>query len=294
MTEALAYFLRTSRKMREGFIREVLVCKNFKVGADGIATQQTEHGHDGRADLTLAADGERKQQLGIEVKRSRQTKFQDGQLQRMGRGFRKKAYLLAPRGVLALKKAELEASGVKEAPWEAVHALAERLSRDPKQQQGAMLKQFADFLKLRGLSKVPIKHHPMKIKSMAEAARLLDEWGEVLHKLKEFLGFPQSARIVWDGPDGSHRTSFFGIYGPGSNPYAGFRIDQNGKVQCYYEEKAPGGTSHKMTAPYPETFRGEKDESLIEIFEDLQERVRKTWRRKRPIKRRSIKTQAKH
>ena len=285
MTEALAYFLRTSEKFREGFVRAVLKRRNLKVEPEGIATQQTEHGHDGRAELILRAADEHN--IGIEVKRSRHTEFQDrqprkgSQLQRMKDGFGENAYLLAPRCVLYLKEAELKTTGVTRASWEDVHGLADRLSKDPRDPQRDLFKQFADFLKLRGLSKIPIRHHPMKIKSMTEAARLLDDWAEVLRKLKAHLKFPDNARIVWDTPDEKHRASFLGIYGKGDSPYAGFRIDEDGRVQCHYEQKDPGGKWDGRTEPYPENLEREMDEELLHIFQKLQDRVRGTWAKKK-------------
>lgn len=296
ITEATAFLLLTSEQFQKRFVSEVLSIPPLNWPAV-VATQAVDSGFDGRADLVIFADADDQRRVGIEVKRN--ADFQPDQLKRMREGFPFAAFLLAPESYIRKHWEEISNEKISVANLEDVHQICEDLAKIEVEPNKTLLAQFAEFLHAKGHARVKIYSNPMKIQSIADAAELLDEWSAFLSKLQAELGLERSGQWAvprWDGGGGRWPdTSFYGVYGP-RDSYAGFKIGRQNDVDCYYEENWPveslvsplpleiergndGKAYVHITCPYPCAVSGDKSKALLQIFRDLQDRVRDQFKK---------------
>lgn len=288
-TEAMAFFLIQSECFRGRFFSDVLKIPLPK-GPLQISTQSVDDDVDGRTDLVLISADALPTRIGIEVKLG--AEFQPDQLERLQSGFGNAAYLLAPARYNQNHSAYISTTGVKPVALECVERIARLCNQSSKDWISSLLIQFSDFLTIRGFSYLELKMHPMKISSLTESARLLDEWSALIVKLRSELGLERGGQWAtprWEGNSPNWPgTSFYGIHG--SNGYAGFSIGSKNDVELYYEESredvnpsAPtaeglvrgsdGRIYCTLTEPYPapgDTL----SEQVLMLFKKLQHDVR--------------------
>ena len=294
-TEAFAYLLNASGTLCRRFVED---CLRVQVGARAVfevATQERTKGR--RVDMTLRPVGDQETCFGIEIKISRSTGFTKDQLKAMGKNFDGKAYLLAPREMLEDYRTELNERGVQFLPWEQVFRVLSDVAEHEAGSNQTLMAQFCTYLESRGLADVIVSQHPMKVNSIADAARLMDEWTRVLIKLKAELGLRKGGKWEmprWDCANDKQRNSFYGVYGEGDS-YVGFEVMADGGVRCYVEEYAPGKIRTRHTSrsrfltvsesngrvccvarePLPDESEMSY-EAIFRVFRGLQEKVRKT------------------
>jgi len=290
MTEALAYFLIASSAFRTQFVSKALVLVGLADETFEIATQSIDPEFDGRADLAMVPSSKENQRIGIEVKRF--ASLQPKQLERMREGF-DHAFLLGPETYLWKKRVEIEKSGIRAISWEVVFEVVAGASGCEQEPTASLLAQFAEFLRSKGHAPVVIKSNPMKANSISSAARVIDEWTDLLLKIRSELGLERRGQWSiprWDTFTSQKGASFYGVYGKGDS-YAGFMIPADDKVLCYYEENRPDKNPSKKLpedverggdkklyfiaqAPYPRPNERDQAAALLTTFRKLQEIVR--------------------
>lgn len=291
-TEALAFFILVSEDFRRRFVTSVLGLESLTPPLQ-VATQFVDEHFDGRADLVIVTGDEPKQRVGIEVKRY--ANFQPRQLDRMRVGFPLLAFLLAPESFLHENRLSIEQNQVTPVSLEDLHHALLESSNNEKEPHKTLLIQFAVFLELKGHARVRITSHPMKVKSLTTASRLIAEWTDLFVNIRAALGFQRKGKgavPIWEMPHQDNQAFCFVVYE--SSSCAGFEISDNNSVRCYYHEARPIGKRKKIiekgmwkgmwplddkmvfwhAAPYPTPDVPDQSVKILEIFRDLQKRVR--------------------
>ena len=300
MTEALAYFLIQSRQFQTQFLSLVLDRPKHALQSLDIGTQDQTGKIKGRADLTIIPRDEQLGRIGIEVKRH--APLQPRQLHRMVESF-EHPFLLAPDQYIRDKAQQIKETGVYPISWERVHKLLVEVAPLEIESNSRLLTQFATFLESKGYAHITMHSNPMKISSITDAARVLDEWTRILSKVRSALRMERSGQYAvprWTFPNAEKKntSSYYGICGPGDS-YAEFEITQSGRVYCIYEEncvdrhpneKLPssigrgGGKLYfDKRKRYPDSKPEELSNDIVKIFVTLQTEVRAwadEWRKK--------------
>ena len=300
MTEALAYFLIQSRKFQTRFLSVILERPKHALRSLDIGTQDQTGTIKSRVDLTIIPRDEKLGPIGIEVKRH--APLQPCQLQRMVKKFAH-PFLLAPDQYLRDKAQQIKETGVHPISWERVHKLLLDVAPLEKESNSRLLTQFAIFLESKGYAHITMHSNPMKVSSITDAARVLDEWTRILYKVRSELRMERSGQYAvarWTLPNAETKntSSYYGICGPGDS-CAEFEITQNGRVNCIYEEncvdrypneKLPSGISRGYgklyfgkRKRYPDSKPEELSKDIVKIFVSLQIEVRalaEEWRKK--------------
>jgi hypothetical protein len=282
-TEALAYLLTTSPARHQSFIGRILKLPTA-AGTEHLNVS-TQGANDCKIDLALGTE------IGIEVKITAPP--QPGQAKKYARAFTTK-FLLSKRAYKYLP--EFEGEGFRLIYWEDIQRWLLDNVVGETDASADLAKQFAAFLSNEGMKNVNVNQDRNALVGICNAAKLLDEWNQFLFsKLRAKLGFadrPSNVPCWSERDDKFPSSSFFGVFGKTDDKYAGFKIDEGGKVWCYYEDsvvwlgiRPPGfqgpsgcGTATELAngkiylslwCAYPET-PGDISAELLRRFKEMQ------------------------